>query len=321
MSFHHLRARARVILQRLSRFFASTSLASLLAFALIPVGALACACGCGVFDIGIMLPTTPGGIAFLEYDYMNQNKNWSGLSHAPSDDNSDKGIRTDFYTAGAQYLFENGVGLTAEVPYWDRGFTTDTGDGIPTFHHSAFGDVRLTASYSGFSSDNSTGISFGIKLPTGDYTYQNFDRDTEIGSGSTDLSFGVYHVGSLSDDGMWRYFSQIRYQFAIATSGPYRPGNELDGIVGVSYDAVMSSDGIGVTPIFQIIGSTRMHDTGDRSNPMDSGYSRVLLAPGVEVSFNHWTLHAEVDFPVYQNVIGNQLIAQQLFKTNLAYAF
>ena len=208
----------------------------------------------------------------------------------------------------------------AEVPYWDRGFTTDTGNGIPTFHHAALGDVRLTASYSGFSSDNSTGISFGIKLPTGDYTYQNFDRDTEIGTGSTDLTVGIYHIGSLTDDQMWRYFSQIRYQFAVATSGGYRPGNELDAVVGVTYDAGMGGS-VDVMPVLQIIASTRMHDSGPTSDPVDSGYTRVLIGPGVDVSFNNWTLHSEVDFPIYQNVIGNQLTAPALFKTNLAYNF
>jgi hypothetical protein len=320
MSLHHPRASARATLHRLSRRFAPVSLVSLAAFALVPVGAFACACGCGVFDIGNLLPSTPGGAAYLEYDYMSQDKNWSGGSHAPAADNSDKGIRTDFYTAGTQYLFGNGIGVMAEVPYWDRGFTTDTGSGISTFHHAALGDVRLTGSYSGFSSDNSTGISFGVKLPTGDYTYQNFDRDTEIGSGSTDLTFGVYHIGALSDDQMWRYFSQARYQIAVATAGGYRPGNELDAVVGVTYDAGMGGS-VDIMPVLQVIASSRMHDSGPTSDPLDSGYTRVLIAPGVDVSFNDWTLHSEVDFPIYQNVIGNQLTAAALFKTNIAYNF
>ena len=74
-------------------------------------------------------------------------------------------------------------------------------------------------------------------------------------------------------------------------------------------------------PVLQIIASTRMHDSGPTSDPVDSGYTRVLIGPGVDVSFNNWTLHSEVDFPIYQNVIGNQLTAPALFKTNLAYNF
>jgi len=331
MLYHLVRARARSMLQyrhswlvRLSALVVATAL---LAIALFPEKALACACGCGIFDIGNLLPTMPGGAAYFEYDYMNQNKNWSSLSHAPAANNDDKDIRTDFYTAGFQYLFDSGFGVMAEVPYWDRSFTTNTGSAVATFNHSALGDVRLTGSYSGFSSDNSTGISIGVKLPTGDYKYPNFDRDTEIGSGSTDLTVGAYHVGSLDALGIWRYYAQARYQFAVASTTGYRPGNELDAVAGVSYDAGMSgmagmaTSSIDVIPSFKIIASTRMHDTGGDANPGDSGYSRVLLSPGVDVSINNWMLHAEVDLPIYQNVIGNQLVAQELFKTNISYNF
>ena len=42
----------------------------------------ACACGCGVFDVGTssMLPQGTGGVAWFEYDYQNQNRNRSGGS-------------------------------------------------------------------------------------------------------------------------------------------------------------------------------------------------------------------------------------------------
>lgn len=297
------------------------ALALLLAASSLPTAAFACACGCGAFDIDNLFRTEPGGSAFLEYDYMDQNKNWAGLSHAPAANNDDKDIRTSFYTAGFQYLFGSGFGVMAEVPYWDRHFVTDTGSSIASYNHSSIGDIRLTGVYSGFSADNSTGISFGIKLPTGDYNYANFDRDTEIGSGSTDLSFGAYHVGRLSADGAWRYFVQGRYQFAVSTIGGYRPGNELNGVAGVSYDAGTLGKTIGISPTLQLIGSIRDHDSGLAANPTDSGYSRVLVSPGVDFNVENWTLHAEVDFPVYQNIIGNQLIAQELIKTNISYNF
>ena len=67
----------------------------------------ACACGCGVFDVGTssMFPEGPGGMAFVEYDYQDQNRNWSGDSKAAAANNDDKEIRTHFVTAGLQYLF------------------------------------------------------------------------------------------------------------------------------------------------------------------------------------------------------------------------
>ena len=46
--------------------------------------------------------------------------------------------------------------------------------------------------YTGFSKDMSKGLIFGVKLPTGDYTAANFDRDTQIGTGSTDSSSAAF---------------------------------------------------------------------------------------------------------------------------------
>ena len=127
----------------------------------------ACACGCGVFDVGnpTMFPHDTGGTAFLEYDYMDQNKNWSGTSHAPAENNDDKDIRTNFWSAGVQYMFSREWGVMAEVPYWQRHFETtdeDTGN-IVSFDHSAVGDIRLRGVYTGFSPDMSTGVTFWPK--------------------------------------------------------------------------------------------------------------------------------------------------------------
>ncbi len=48
----------------------------------------------------------------------------------------------------------------------------------PSFEHSALGDIRIEGMYTGFSDDMSTGVRFGVKLASGDFTYSNFDRDT-----------------------------------------------------------------------------------------------------------------------------------------------
>src|SRR5580700_2756658 len=70
----------------------------LLAAMLAPGAAFACACGCGVFDVGTsaMFPEGSGGMAFLDYDFQDQNQNWSGTSSAPAANNGDKEIETHF---------------------------------------------------------------------------------------------------------------------------------------------------------------------------------------------------------------------------------
>src|SRR5271154_3407207 len=92
----------------------------LLAGILTPGIVHACACGCGVFDVATssMFPTIgDNGMAFLQYDYQDQNRNWSGTSQAPAANNGDKEISTDFTTLGFQYMFNSSWGIEAEVPY------------------------------------------------------------------------------------------------------------------------------------------------------------------------------------------------------------
>ena len=254
---------------------------SLLAFA--PATAFACACGCGVFDVGTgtMMPTGPGGQVWLEYNYMDQNKNWSGTAKSDPANNTDKEIVTNFLTAGGQYMFNRSWGVEAEVPYWTRTFNTTDDSGNPaSFHHAALGDVRVKGVYSGFSEDMSTGLTFGFKLPTGDYHYANFDRDTEIGTGSTDWLLGAYHQGALTTKLPLNWFVNGQWQHAFTVASGYRPGDELDVAVGSYYNAgsVVGNDNI--APLLQIIGSGRRHDSGANSDPQDSGYTRALTIAG-----------------------------------------
>ena len=165
-------------------------LAVLIVFLLsCPPSVLACACGCGVFEVqtGALLPNKPGGVAFLEYDFTNQNKNWHGARRASDDANNDKRIRTDYVTAGVQYMLSRRWGYRVELPDWSRRFVKANDDDgtIGTFDHGSVGDIRVRGVYSGFSEDMSSGLTFGLKLPTGDYSAPNFDRDTQIGTGST----------------------------------------------------------------------------------------------------------------------------------------
>ena len=303
------------------------SIAKRLAFiaaitALFPTTSFACACGCGIFDVGTsaMLPTHEGGMAFIEYDFMNQNKNWSGTSKAAAANNPDKDIKTHFVTVGGQYMFNRAWGAAVEVPYWDRHFSTmdeDSGE-VSQFDHAAFGDVRIKGIYSGFSGDMSSGVTFGLKLPTGDYKYANFDRDTEIGSGSTDILLGAYHQGNLAGEFNW--FANGQWDQPVLIQAGYRPGAEVNAALGAYYNG-WTVENVKIAPVAQVIGSERLHDRGIHANPNDSGYQRVLLSPGVEFDVSSLRIYADVGVPVYQHVKGNQLTAPELFKVNISRNF
>jgi len=124
----------------------SRALILLASAALLPKEALACACGCAVFDVGTssLLPAGPGGTVFAEYDFLDQNVNWSGNSRAPAANNDDKEIRSSFFLVGAQYMFNASWGVIAEVSLTNRYFRTEEDLGSPAaFEHTAFGDIRL----------------------------------------------------------------------------------------------------------------------------------------------------------------------------------
>lgn len=326
------------------------AVASALAATVAPSAALACACGCSAFDVGGIgnLPQEDdhGGRVFTEWYHATQSKNWVGTASASPDANSDKKISTNWVTAGIQYMFNREWGVMAKIPYADRAFTTDTGAGVPTFHSSTWGDAEIMAMYTGFSPTMSTGITVGLKLPTGTYTAANFDRDTQIGSGSTDLLLGAFHRGMITGDNAWQYFGQVRWQIPIATKSSldqasgttvsYRPGAEIDGAIGIVYNngyKVLGFDK--AAPLLQIVGIHRERDSGTAADPANTGFDRLLLSPGVEFTMvldeaNKRVLkvYGDVEIPIYTRTNGDgsnkgqgQLVAPVLYKLTASYAF
>ncbi|MDE1900179.1 MAG: hypothetical protein KGI37_00860 [Alphaproteobacteria bacterium] len=295
---------------------------SLLVFA--PAAAQACACGCGIFDVGTgtMMPTSSGGTVWLEYDYMDQNRNWAGQGPSNAANNSDKEITTHFITAGGQYMFNRSWGAEIEIPYDLRTFDTTGDDGGPAqFTHSALGDIRVKGIYSGFSDDMSTGVTYGLKLPTGDYSYSGFDRDTGIGTGSTDWLLGGYHMGLLSSAAHLDWFVNGQWDHAFTVSSHYRPGDEWDAALGSYYEAGAMLGADRLAPLLQLLGSYRLHDVGFNADPADSGYRRLLISPGVEYDVHNVKLYADIELPVFQDVNGNQLTASALGKFIVGYSF
>jgi len=302
----------------------------LLVLTLAPGGAFACACGCGVFDVA-MLPSHAGGAVYLAVEYLDQDQNWIGSSAAPASVNADKEIETLFYTAGFDYQFNGDWGIRVSVPYLDRSLRTDIGTpsqpDVATFRHDALGDTRITARYTGFSPDLSTGVTLGIKLPTGDWTYPNFDRDTSIGTGTTDVLLGAYHVGTVSRAYSLQWFAETLYSWATDSRAGYRPGDQLDAAVGMSYSGLYLHS-IPVTPLLQLMGTVRWRDSGINADPDNSGYRRLLLAPGAEVTSGPWKFYADAEFRLYhyanasstpEGGMQGQLVAPVLIKLMVSY--
>jgi len=293
----------------------------LLAGVLVPSVGWACACGCGVFDVGTssMFPTGQGAMPFLSYAYQDQNQNWSGSSRAPAANNDDKEIETHFLTFGLQYMFNRSWGAQVEVPYDFRYFKS--ADGARNW--SQLGDIRLRGLYTGFFADQSAGVSLGVKLPTGNFKFSPdvVDRDTQIGTGSTDLLLGGFYRDNLDKNQQWDWFAQLELDVPALIQDQYRPGVELDTAAGIDYKG-LSIGNVKIAPVAQVIFSERTSDSGANSaSPVASGYQRVLLSPGVEFHIHPVKIYADAEFPVYQHFTGNQLAAPVLFKFSASWMF
>jgi len=211
--------------------------------AMAPSAALACACGCGIYEVGTssMIPDGAGVETFVDYDYQDQNHNWSGDSQAPASDNDDKDIRTSWYTLGFQEMFNRTWGLRLEVPYEERHFVTTggaSGNDIVFLDYSGVGDIRIEGIYTGLSGDMSEGLTFGLKLPTGSFTkedaYDDIDRDSQIGSGSTDLLLGGYQRFGFGETSSWKGFSQALLDFPLLPRFVEEISNHQYDIVAIS---------------------------------------------------------------------------------------
>jgi hypothetical protein len=308
---------------------------AVMAAAVVPRACWACACGCGVFDVGTssMLPQGPGGMFFTEYDYMDQDRNWHGSSPAPAANNGDHDIRTDFTTLGMQYMFNRSWGAQVELPYDVRNYEATAG-GSATW--GSFGDLRVEGIYTGFSPDMSAGVTFGLKLPTGNFHHDDstptslLDRDTELGTGSTDLLLGGFYRHTLNSAATGLYwFAQMQLDVPVLIQDGYRPGVELDTALGLYYQG-LSLGKVKITPVAQVIPSERTSDSGPWASgggddgpvgEIDSGYQRVMLSPGIEFDIHPVMIYADVEFDVLQSSRGNQLVAPELFKVVVSYSF
>jgi hypothetical protein len=319
---------ARPLAARQRRLFTFPLLLAFLAAP--PRPARACACGCGIYEVGTgsMVPQGAGQMLFLENDFQDQDRNWQGDAPAPAANNPDRDIRTDFVTAGLQDMFSREWGLQVDVPSLQRHFATTggaTGDEPVALNWSGLGDLRLEGIYTGLSPDLSSGLTAGIKLPTGSFTHNDafgdIDRDTELGSGSTDLLLGAFHRGRFANAPRWVWFAQAGLDLPVFTQDRYRPGAEADAAAGLYYQA-WTHGAAGLTPLLQLKASERTSDSGaNASHPVASGFQRVLVAPGLEFDLHGFTINAEVGLPVYQHFTGNQLAAPALWKLSVSHRF
>ena len=104
------------------------------------------------------------------------------------------------------------------------------------------------------------------------------------------------------------------------TQGGYLPGTENDTALGIYYNGI-SFGGVKITPVAEVLNSYRSRDRGWAANTPNSGYERVLLAPGIELDYKKVMVYFDVGLPVYQYMNGDQWVASALYKVTVSYMF
>jgi hypothetical protein len=264
------------------------------------------------------MPTSSGIRMALLYDYMDQRNNWSDWRAAASNLNSDIELRTNFYTLGMQYMANRDWGVMIEIPAWDRYFvTTDETGTSASADHISLADIRIMGLYTGLSEDMSTGIVFGLKLPSGQFNQSLLDRDTQIGTGTTDVLLGAYKMGQANG---WGWTAQALYQHPLSPRDEYLPGDNFDASISIHYDNFMEM--YNVVPFLQLVASFRGADSGLYSDPDNTGYQRLYISPGLEVTaIGHFSIFGSLKIPIITRVNGYQLVAPALSTVTLSYRF
>lgn len=301
---------------------------------LLPATALGCAsCGCTLnTDLGSQGVVSGSGWRLdLRFDLVDQTQLRSDTDAVnipvPAGDEVEQRTRNGYYTLGLDYGFNRRWGIELQLPWLDRYHATyAAGDTtLSSSHSDSLSDARLLAHYSGFSPDMSTGLLFGLKLPTGAQdvnfstgpaTGEALDRSLQPGSGTTDMLLGAYHFDNFNLQFGW--FAQVMYQHALTTHDGYRPGDSFNVNAGLQY---YLNDFL--TPQLQLNAQTRGHDTdSDPAGHDNSGGRLLYISPGITFNLGAgWHGHLFIQFPVYQKVYGVQLAPTRIISVGASYKF
>ena len=230
------------------------------------------------------------------------------------------------------YTFNQDWGVNVLVPVVSRQHDhihNHMGAQIPeSWDFTELGDVRVMARRRLSTTENkdapsvaTSGINFGVKLPTGKTDIRNSDGDPaertlQPGSGTTDALLGAYYSTHLPTRNL-SWFVQGLAQLPLNSHEEYRPGNRVTFDTGVRYDM---GDKLGL--MLQLNALFKARDRGEQAEPDDTGGKFLFLSPGVSYAFTRQLqTYAFVQLPLYQNVNGVQLVARHAFAIGMSTRF
>lgn len=264
--------------------------------------------------------TTPGHASVdLRFEFVPQKALYSGssrISRASVVDEEAVETRTlnRNFSASLDYALTANWGMMLTLPLVSRSHShvaePDLDPHRESWDFSRLGDARILGRYQApLGENNSGGIQFGFKLPTGSTHLANGDGDRaeralQPGSGSTDAVLGVYYTYRPKFVGL-SWFAQAQFQAAVATRDHYRPGNQFSASLGFSAPL-----GERVSFLLQANGLVKGRDSGAQAEPELSGGRYLFLSPGIGVNLSPASrLYGYLQAPLYRHVNGIQLTA------------
>jgi hypothetical protein len=312
--------------------------------ALAPAAAIACAlaappagasCGSAACLVNTQwqihgIPTEAGGTLFqLQYDYIKQDTLLAGsqrTSVAPVDaDALEQETRSQTLIASLDYTFDRYWGVTATLPVVSKNhdhLADPYGDPTPeSWNFTDVGDARIVGRYRFAASDAaSTGVQFGVVVPTGPTSVSNAsgtvaERSLQPGTGAISGVLGLYTNYASHDGSLW--FAQLQFQGAMTAKDDYRPGNQLLLTGGVSWPV---SDSVAL--LGQLNALWRGRDSGVNAEPDDSGGRSLFVSPGLSYTVSPSVqLYAFAQLPLYRYVNGTQLAVNWAAVAGVTYRF
>jgi hypothetical protein len=283
----------------------------------------------------------------LRYSYANANTLRSGTKKiaAATPNGSGQGeienMRTinQMLNLDVDYAVDQKWNVALDLPLVMRDHT-HTFDATGSFFEqqakfNTLGDVRVMGKYKFDSAKHhaGSGMSFGIKLPTGAInktmippapanpgTPYALERSSQPGTGSTDLLLGAYYHRD-TENSPWGWFVSGQVQSALSTRDNYRPGDTLNLDIGAHYAFAPA-----LTGLLQLNTQFKNRDTGLNANPASGGHS-LNLSPGLSFVIAPKTnLYSFVQLALLQYVNSDsagagQLTAPRLFAVGISHSY
>ncbi len=165
----------------------------------------------------------------------------------------------------------------------------------------------------------SSGILFGVKLPTGIHSKENdageaAERGLQPGSGTTDLILGGFHRWLIGDNDA---FAQARWQHALQAHARFLPGDRISLDLGYRHGVTRR-----LAALMQLNVVHRGHDSGENAEAAESGGDALYLAPGVSYEVSRSArVYGLLQLPLWQRVNGVQITADRALTIGVTTKF